>query len=313
MCTSTPFFMDLSPTPHPTTLVHLCVALCYAALYFTRGSTYIELPRWFSGEEPPWQCRRCRFDPSVGKIFWRRKQQSTLAWEVSWTVEHGKATIHGVAKELDMTSATKRQEQRVCMSIPVSQFVPLSSFHRGHVSILFVWPLFLPGKLIHLYHFFPRFHVYALIYDVCFSDWSHSVWQTLSPSTSLPMTLFCPFQWLCNSALIFNVMLLESYWRQKVIQHFFGLNYFGNYFPKVYFLCSIVFSIRQSAAAAAESLQSCPAQVTRLPRLWDSPGKSTRVGCHFLLHESGKWKMKVKSETHTNWTLRFLIFSGRRS
>ena len=33
-------------------------------------------------------------------------------------------------------------------------------------------------------------------------------------------------------------------------------------------------------------------QTTRLPRSWDSPGKSTGVGCHFLLQ-----CMKVKSES----------------
>ena len=50
--------------------------------------------------------------------------------------------------------------------------------------------------------------------------------------------------------------------------------------------------------AAAESLQSCPTvpphrrQPTRLPRPWDSPGKNTGVGCHFLLQ-----CMKVKSES----------------
>ena len=32
-------------------------------------------------------------------------------------------------------------------------------------------------------------------------------------------------------------------------------------------------------------------QPTRLPRPWDSPGKNTGVGCHFLLQ-----RMKVKSE-----------------
>ena len=53
-----------------------------------------------------------------------------------------------------------------------------------------------------------------------------------------------------------------------------------------------------AAAAAAKSLQSCPTlrphrwQPTRLPRPWDSPGKSTGVGCHFLLQ-----CMKVKSES----------------
>ena len=53
-----------------------------------------------------------------------------------------------------------------------------------------------------------------------------------------------------------------------------------------------------SVAAAANSLQSCPTvrphrrQPTRLPRPWDSPGKNTGVGCHFLLQ-----CMKVKSES----------------
>ena len=48
-----------------------------------------------------------------------------------------------------------------------------------------------------------------------------------------------------------------------------------------------------AAAAAAKLLQLCPTlwQPTRLPRPWDSPGKDTGVGCHFLLQ-----CMKVKSE-----------------
>ena len=53
------------------------------------------------------------------------------------------------------------------------------------------------------------------------------------------------------------------------------------------------------AAAAAKLLQSCPtlcdpidgSPPTRLPRPWDSPGKNTGVGCHFLLQ-----CVKVKSE-----------------
>ena len=50
---------------------------------------------------------------------------------------------------------------------------------------------------------------------------------------------------------------------------------------------------------AAKSFQSCPTlcdphrrQPTRLPHPWDSPGKNTGVGCHFLLQ-----CMKVKSES----------------
>ena len=38
-------------------------------------------------------------------------------------------------------------------------------------------------------------------------------------------------------------------------------------------------------------------QPTRLPRPWDSPGKDTGVGCHFLLQ-----CMKVKSESEVAWS-----------
>ena len=52
---------------------------------------------------------------------------------------------------------------------------------------------------------------------------------------------------------------------------------------------SLVFLLRRAAAAAAaKSLQSCPTlcnpiESTRLHCPWDSPGKNTGVGCHFLL------------------------------
>ena len=54
-----------------------------------------------------------------------------------------------------------------------------------------------------------------------------------------------------------------------------------------------------AAAAAAKSLPSCPtlcdpidSSLSMLPCPWDSPGKNTGVGCHFLLQY-----MKVKSES----------------
>ena len=42
----------------------------------------------------------------------------------------------------------------------------------------------------------------------------------------------------------------------------------------------------------SDSVRSHRWQPTRLPRPWDSPGKNTRVGCHFLLQ-----CRKVKSES----------------
>ena len=45
-------------------------------------------------------------------------------------------------------------------------------------------------------------------------------------------------------------------------------------------------------SVVSDSVQPHRWQPNRLPRPWDSPGKNTRVGCHFLLQ-----CMKVKSES----------------
>ena len=42
----------------------------------------------------------------------------------------------------------------------------------------------------------------------------------------------------------------------------------------------------------SDSVRPCRRQPTRLPRSWDSPGKNTVVGCHFLLQ-----CMKVKNQS----------------
>ena len=47
----------------------------------------------------------------------------------------------------------------------------------------------------------------------------------------------------------------------------------------------------------SDSVQPQKQQPTRLPHLWDSPGKNTGVGCHFLLQ-----RMKVKSESEVTQT-----------
>ena len=46
------------------------------------------------------------------------------------------------------------------------------------------------------------------------------------------------------------------------------------------------------ASVVSDSVRPQRWQPTRLPRPWDSPGKNTGVGCHFLLQ-----CMKVKSES----------------
>ena len=62
----------------------------------------------------------------------------------------------------------------------------------------------------------------------------------------------------------------------------------------IYFLNVYTYTYEQYIiylyAAAAKSLQLCPTlcdpidgNPLRLPKPWDSPGKNTGVGCHFLL------------------------------
>ena len=46
-----------------------------------------------------------------------------------------------------------------------------------------------------------------------------------------------------------------------------------------------------SRSVVCDSVRPQRRQPTRLPHPWDSPGKNTAVGCHFLLQS-----MKVKSE-----------------
>ena len=55
----------------------------------------------------------------------------------------------------------------------------------------------------------------------------------------------------------------------------------------------------QVASVVSNSVRPYRRQPTRLPRPWDSPGKNTPVGCHFLLQ-----CMKVKSESEVaQWCL----------
>ena len=48
----------------------------------------------------------------------------------------------------------------------------------------------------------------------------------------------------------------------------------------------------QVASVVSDSVRPHRRRPTRLPSPWDSPGKNTGVGCHFLLQ-----RMKVKSES----------------
>ena len=68
------------------------------------------------------------------------------------------------------------------------------------------------------------------------------------------------------------------------------LENFEHYFASMCCCCWV-------ASVVSNSVRPYRRQPTRLPRPWDSPGKNTGVGCHFLLQcmKSEKWNVKVKS------------------
>ena len=56
--------------------------------------------------------------------------------------------------------------------------------------------------------------------------------------------------------------------------------------------CRAIAAAAAVASVVSDSVQPHRQQPTRLPHPWDSPGKNTGVGCHFLLQ-----CMRVKSES----------------
>jgi len=67
----------------------------------------------FSGKESTYQCRRCEFNPWVGKIAWSRKCQPTSVFLPRKF--HGQRSLTGYSpwgcKELDMTEQLYTAEQ----------------------------------------------------------------------------------------------------------------------------------------------------------------------------------------------------------
>ena len=80
---------------------------------------------------------------------------------------------------------------------------------------------------------------------------------------------------------------LSFSWKIRVILNISFPLPLVNWFPSI-FLPSVQFS----RSVVSDSVRPHRRQPTRLPRPWDSPGKNTGVGCHFLLQ-----CMKVKSES----------------
>ena len=85
-----------------------------------RSGQGLGLPRWLSGKEPACQFRkhkRCRFDPWVGTILWKRKWQPTPVFLPGES--HGQrswwATVHEITKESDKTNYVPKPGSHGCL------------------------------------------------------------------------------------------------------------------------------------------------------------------------------------------------------
>ena len=115
-----------------------------------------------------------------------------------------------------------------------------------------------------------------------------AIWMCLGKFYSgfLP-TLKLHYLWVfLHLNCIISLYILDSYLCQMYRLYIFSHSMFA--FTFFFFLCCQ----KLFAAAAAKSLRPHRQKPTRLPCPWDSPGKNTGVGCHFLLQ-----RMKVKSES----------------
>ena len=78
-------------------------------------TSYILRLPWLGGKESACQCRRCEFDPWVGKFPWRRKWQLALVFLPG--VSHGQRSLVGYSpwcrKESDTTWAQHRLQNMI--------------------------------------------------------------------------------------------------------------------------------------------------------------------------------------------------------
>ena len=158
------------------------------------------------------QCKRRRFDPWAKKIPWKKAWQPTPAFLPGES--HGQRSLAGyvpwgrrVRHDGSNWKCTHSQCIYVRSNLPIippppsPSLWPMSSHSFSTSASLF---LFWNCTIFRLYHF-SRFHIHALMCNICFSlsDLLRSIWQSLSLSTSLQVTQFHSFLWLRNIPCIY--------------------------------------------------------------------------------------------------------------
>ena len=100
-----------------------------------------------------------------------------------------------------------------------SQFVLPSPSLPGSTSLFSTSAslLFLPCKRIHWCHI-SRFHIYVKTWCLFFSDFLHSVWQTVDSSTSQQMIQFHSFLWQSCTYVPHLLYSFICQWTSRLLQ-----------------------------------------------------------------------------------------------
>ena len=106
---------------------------------------------------------------------------------------------------------------------------------------------------------------------------------------------------------VFSRMLLRLYLSLLPVIGFISQNFFDLFVCIMLFMllsCKMVFTLCCCccvASVVSNSVRPHWWQPTRLPHPWDSPGKNTGVGCHFLLQLTTFCQTSPPWPTHLGW------------
>ena len=97
---------------------------------------YSGLPWWLSGKESACQCRRCKLDPWVRKISWRRTWQPTLVFSLGNPMDSGawQATVHGGHRmsQIQLSNSVSSVQLLSCVQLFAT---PWTAAHQASLSI----------------------------------------------------------------------------------------------------------------------------------------------------------------------------------
>ena len=94
----------------------------------------LHLPRWLSGKESTYQCRRGGLDPWVRKIPWRRKWQP--AWRIPWTENPGRLQSMELQRVRDeLATEHSRRDHLTQTDVRIPGPGPPFMLYPGHPSL----------------------------------------------------------------------------------------------------------------------------------------------------------------------------------